>query len=95
MSIDISDPRVRWAQFGKQVEMWLDTDIGRYLVSRAENDVNEAIEKLKIVDALDSKAVMAAQNRVVIAEKVLGWLGDAIREGHSSLESLKEEERSE
>ena len=90
--IDMSDPRVNWAQFGKQVEMWLDTDVGRYLVKRANDEINEAVEAMKRTNPQDVKLMIEVQNRVKVAESVLGWLGDAIQEGHSALESLKDEE---
>lgn len=92
MAIDLSDPRVGWAQFGKQMELWLDTDIGRYIVSRAEAEIDEATESLKKVDAFDSQAVLKAQNKVKVAETILTWLGDAIREGSSALQDLQGEE---
>jgi hypothetical protein len=93
--IDMSDERVSVAQFGKQVEMFLETDIGRYLVSRAKEDIDQAVEEMKRTNPHDVKLMLTVQNRVHVAETVLSWLGDAIRSGHSSLESLKEEERSE
>ena len=53
MSLDPDDPKVRWAAFGKQVEYFLQSDIGAYLVKRAKQEGDEATEGLKRVDAFD------------------------------------------
>jgi len=90
--MDMSDPRIPDAQFGKQVEMWLETDVGRYMVKRAEEDIDRAVEEMKNTNPHDVKLMVQAQNKVKVAESILSWLGDAIREGHSALESLKSEE---
>lgn len=93
--IDMSDPRVNEAQFGKQVEMWLETDVGRYMVKKAEREIDEAVEEMKNTNPHDVKLMVQAQNKVKVAESILSWLGDAIQEGHSALESLKGEELNE
>lgn len=88
----MTDPNVGVAQFGKQVEMWLDTDVGRYMVKRAEQDIDEAIELMKKTNPHDVNLMVQAQNRVKVAESVLTWLYQAIKEGEGALELLKEEE---
>lgn len=93
--MDMSDPRIPDAQFGKQLEMWLETDIGRYMVKRAEDEIERAVEEMKTTNPHDVRLMVEAQNKVKVAEFVLSWLGDAIREGHSALESLKSEENHE
>lgn len=89
MPLDPEDPKVRWATFGKQVEYFLQSDVGSYLVKRAKQECDEAVEKLKDVDAFDGKAVAALQLKARVADAVIVWLGDAIAAGESAIEQLK------
>lgn len=91
MQLDPEDPKVRWAMFGKQVELFLQGDIGSYLVKRAKQEGDEAVEELKKVDAFDGNAVAAIQLKARVADAVIVWLGDAIAAGESATEQLKED----
>lgn len=90
MPLDPDDPKVRWAMFGKQVELFLQSDIGSYLVKRAKQEGDAAMEELKQVDAFDGKAVASLQLKARVADAVIVWLGDAIAAGESAVEQLKE-----
>lgn len=88
--IDPESPDVRVAVLGRQVEMFLEGDVGTYIAQCCYTEVEEATEKLKRVDATDFKAVQELQNRIWRAESVMGWLGDAIRAGSQAKENLQE-----
>lgn len=90
--LDTDNPELRVAVFGRQVENFLDSDIGRYLQQCASIEIDEGLDKLKSVDPDDPVAIRKAQNRVVIAESVIGWLLDAVNRGHQSVEVLKGED---
>lgn len=83
------DPNVRSAQFGRQVELFLEGDIGSHLLKKASEEIEEAIKQLKEVDPYDARAVQKAQNKVKVAESIAGWLGSAVLEGHEAIEELK------
>jgi hypothetical protein len=89
--LDSGDPKVRWAVFGKQVEDFLQSDIGNYLVQCAKEKEAEAMEQLKRVYPWRRRKIQQLQNEIAIAENFQAWLGDAIVTGHASLEQLKEE----
>lgn len=82
---------MRWATFGKQVEHFLQTDIGSYMVKRAKSESDAALEQLKDVDPFDAPKVAACQFKVKVADAVITWLGDAIAAGESAVEQLKSE----
>lgn len=92
MPLDPDDPNLRMAVFGRQVEDFLNGDIGSYLVKCAQAEIDEGLKALRTVDAEDPKAVRTAQNRVEVAESIMQWLGDAISRGHAAVELLKGEE---
>lgn len=83
------DPTVRWAAFGRQVELFLESDIGVFIVKQAEKQIEDAICDLKAIDPYDNRGVQKAQNKVKVAESILEWLGDAVRAGHQAIEELK------
>lgn len=91
--LDPEDPKVRLAMFGKQVEHFLDTGIGRYLIERASKQSEAAVESLKQVDPTDMKAVMKAQLEVRVADSIIVWLGDAVADGQQATEILKQEDQ--
>lgn len=91
MQLDPDDPKVRWATFGRQVEYFLQSDIGSYLVKRAKQESDEAVEELKKVDSFDGAKVAACQLKARVADAVIVWLGDAIAAGESATEQLKQE----
>jgi hypothetical protein len=90
--LDPEDPRVRWATFGRQVEDFLDGPIGSHLLAKARAQSQEAVEKLKVADPEDVKTIRALQNQALVADSIMGWLGDVIHEGQGALEALKEDQ---
>lgn len=88
--IDPESPDLRRAVFGRQVEMFLESDIGVYLVQCAQTEINEATEKLVRVDPEDPKAIRDLQHKIRVAESVVGWLADAVRSGTQAREAIEE-----
>lgn len=89
MALNPDDPAVRWAAFGRQVELFLEGDIGKYLVHRFTQQILEATEDLKKVDPFSPQEIMRIQNRIHVGESILEALRDVIAAGHSALEELK------
>lgn len=77
---------------GFQAEAFLHSDIGRYLVQRAEGQVEEAVEALKQVDPDDSKCIRGLQNTIHVAESIQYWLVDAINAGLNAQAELHDTE---
>lgn len=84
------NPDLHRAVFGRQVEMFLESDIGKYLTQCANADVLEATEKLKRVDPENPREIRELQFRIRVAESVIGWLVDAMRSGQQSKRALEE-----
>lgn len=89
--LDESDPRVGWATFGKEVEHFLQSDIGDFLVKRSEEEIAEAVQALKTVSPWRRRRIAELQARIQIAERFQLWLADAIAAGHNALSQLEEE----
>jgi hypothetical protein len=91
MPLQASDPVVEAAIFGKEVEQWLDTRIGAYLVRKAQDEASKALEALAEVDPEDAKAIRALQNKVQVSDSIIGWLGEAVRMGIQATDQLRED----
>ena len=74
--------------FGFEVEAFLKSEIGSYLVRRADAEIEEAVEGLKHCDPEDPKAIRALQYKIAVAESIQYWLGEAITSGLNAQEEL-------
>jgi len=92
MSLDPDDPLVRTATFGRQVEDFLATDIGKYLVGRAEQEAKDALDKLKVTSPWRHNRIRDLQAMVWQAENFQQWLGNAIVEGRHALQMLQDDD---
>lgn len=92
-TIDPDEPLVRTAVFGKQVEDFLTSDIGDYLLQKAKHEEADAIEALvQGVGILPEREILELRNRIWTARKFHNWLGRAVEMGLQSMELLKEED---
>jgi hypothetical protein len=87
--LDEEDPNVQAAILGRQVEVFLDSDIGKYLVSRAENEAADALEQLKVISTWRKRRILELQNRIWVAEHFQEWLGQAFSEGIHALNIIE------
>lgn len=82
----------RTAQFGKQVEIFLLSDVGKYLLQCADLEEENAVKQLKICDPYDPNAIQEVQNKIWRAESVRKWLEDAVLAGLQALEIIEDRE---
>ena len=81
---------IRRATFGKQIEQFMSSDIGRYLTARADDDIVNAFNELKKCDPRDGKTVEKWQNQVYRAESFSTWLSEGVQDGLNAIEILEE-----
>jgi len=76
---------IRRAVFGEQVQQFISSQIGQYLLARAQEEkVNAQIEFLE-VDPSNVEAVRTIQNKILLSNKFAGWLQDAVGDGLRAL----------
>lgn len=83
---------VKRAVFGKQVEQFLNSDIGRYMVQRATLRAESAVESFKRCDPSDVAQVRKLQNEILWAESFSDWLSAAVTDGLQALNIIEERE---
>lgn len=86
MPLNPDDPKVRVAVFGRQVEMFLESDVGQYLRQCAQSETEDAARELMHIDASDTAKVMAIQVKLRTADNILGWLEQAVASGLQSFQ---------
>ena len=92
MKLDPNNDTVRWAVFGEEVKLFLQSPIGDFLIKRSQTEVDEAVEQLKTVDPHDWHRIQEQQNKIAVAEMFQTWLGDAIAAGEQAKIQLMEED---
>jgi hypothetical protein len=77
---------------GVEAEQFLGSNLGRYLIERAESERDDAVGELKEANAEDPKAIRNLQARIWRAESVQFWLADLINDGRNALHELQARE---
>lgn len=90
MQLNPEDPTVRSATFGAQVEQFLNSDIGVYMVERADEQAEAALKELVTADPTQPEVIRAIQNRIKVADSIVSWLREAIEMGEQSKQQLRE-----
>ena len=75
------------AVFGKQVEEFLGSDIGKYLLSKADRELSQAIIALR--DCTPDQLVRF-QSDMKRAESIREWLVEAVEEGLRAMNLIEE-----
>lgn len=70
--------------FGLDCKAFMDSQIGRYLTQRANEEIDKALQALKDADPEDAKAIRKLQNDAHCAENFLLWMGEAVTEGENA-----------
>jgi hypothetical protein len=87
------DPVVNVAVFGKQVEAFLESDIGVYLLSKTQEEEEQATERLiNNAHTLAIKDILAEQATITRARNFRDWLAYAIQDGLQALQMLEEQQ---
>jgi len=87
------DQKIEQAIFGREVADFIEHDrIGRYLIEKAKEDIQEAATELLTVDPSDISKVRLIQNKAAVANAVRNWLGQAVQDGRNA-ELLLQEQR--
>ena len=82
------------AKLGIEADSFVSSSVGQYLVGRAEQEANLALEKMKTADPTDAKVIREIQNELNLPDRVVKWLTDVIAEGHACEFQLRAMEES-
>lgn len=86
---DNEDEKALWekAIFGKQVDDFLHSDIGKYLLLKADKEYIEAVNHLRDCSA---DSLLKYQSDMKRAESIRNWLVDTVEEGLRAYNLIEE-----
>jgi len=82
--------RLAAVALGLEVEEFLRSNIGRYLMGRAEMEEADAVEEYKQADPDDLKLMRAIQRRIDIPKRLKQWLEEAVQGGRNAEEQQRQ-----
>ena len=91
-SEEAADPLFEKARLGVEAETFLGSNVGQYLIKRAEEEIEAAYKRLAECDPFDQALVAHLQNKVRVARAVPQWLAECINEGNLSEDMMRERE---
>jgi microcompartment protein CcmL/EutN len=74
---------------GKDAEDFFKSDIGRYVLARSNEEVEEAVEQLKVTPADQVAEIRDLQLTISKAEGAVQWLNEQIIAGNQALQQLE------
>lgn len=80
------------AIIGKDAEAFLNGDLGRYMLARADEEEREAMEELVTVSAWRRRRIQQLQAKLWRARSFRGWLSEMIVTGRQALQQLEQVE---
>jgi peroxiredoxin family protein len=86
----LDEAALRAVALGMDVEAFLNSSVGRYIVTRAEQERVAWLEQLLNVDAEDAKEIRACQHHIGVIDAVMQWLADAVTEARNAEQQLYE-----
>jgi hypothetical protein len=88
----MSDELYAEAMLGQDAEEFLNSDIGKFLIGCADQEIQEAMEQLKNCHPWRTRKIRELQNKIWRAESVQVWLAELITRGRQAIQQLEERE---
>jgi hypothetical protein len=82
---------LKQAQLGIEAEAFLSTDLGRYLLDKADQELEDAQNKFLELLPNDSAGLLQLQSQAKRAINFKSWLSEAISTGIYAEQELKDE----
>ena len=79
------------AQLGVEIEQFKSSDIGKYLLARAKDDIITASEQLISVEPNDVFKITSLQNKANVANSFIVWLEEGIEAGNFAMQNIQEQ----
>lgn len=93
--LDALDPTTRTLvaeiDLGQQAKEFVESDLGRYIIGCAHQEIISAQAALKTALPWRRRKIQELQNRIWRAESLLLWLRDLIEAGRSAGQTIEEE----
>lgn len=73
---------------GEEAERFITSPLGKFMIERAEGEVKDAVEALKVIDPTDTQEIRILQNKIKTGEDFQYWLAEAVQDGTNAIEAM-------
>jgi hypothetical protein len=88
----LHDPLIKKAQLGIEAQTFIESNLGRYVVERAERQIDEANMSLSQADPFDPAQIAHLQNKIAVARAAVQWIAEAVNEGYAAERTIEAQE---
>jgi len=81
------------ARLGIRVHAWFNSPIGQYVLTRAQEQIEEIQTRLLEIDPRAAEAIRDLQDQAARARGAVMWLNDAIQDGEAAHHALQEQDQ--
>ena len=81
---------LKQAQLGIEAQAFLTTELGKFLLQKSDNELDEAYQQLLTVKPSDTDALLQWQGQAQTAIHFKQWLSEAILTGNYAESELKD-----
>lgn len=89
------DELMSLAKMGIDAEDFIRSPLGKFLIKKAEAEINDATEDLIMADPDDVKANTEIRNRIHVARMFVVWLSESVNIGRVAHDQMREMEENE
>jgi hypothetical protein len=89
MTDETQDPLFQVAYLGSTAEDFLNSDLGKAILKRVEDQIEESREQLDKVAFFRWKRIMQLQNNIWRGKMFRQWFGELIQDGRHALSVLE------
>jgi hypothetical protein len=87
-----NDRQLQAASMGIEAERFLRSKLGKYILERVEQEIEEGYKALSIADPDSPGSIRHHQFNIAVARTVPQWLAAVIRDGRAAEAAIREEE---
>lgn len=90
----MDEPSILFAEaaLGKDAEEFFQSDLGRFILGRCQQEIDAAHAELETVWPWRKSRIRALQTKAWRARTVVGWLGDLVTAGKAASDILEQEQ---
>jgi len=86
------DSLLRDLELGEEARRFLTTQLGKFIVEQAENDIRDALIELQVVDPTHEARIRDLQNTIKVARSIPDWLNLAMIKGEQAYQVALEKD---
>lgn len=92
MMIDDDSEDLKLVRLGIDAESFLGSTLGKHIATKAQDEIDEATQKLIATSPSDVENNTKLRNRIYVASQAITWILQAASEGKAAHDRIREQE---